>query len=154
MESFFLKGLGARLTHKTERGWVRLNLRNRREVLAAAKAIEKSAGEDLEGYLVQPMVLGRREFVAGLFCDPQFGPIVMFGLGGIFTEALGERLRIAPRIKRGRMMLASFALEVAWTFRENRGPERGGLRTLVGLSRLARTLRRQGSRYQPPRVRS
>ncbi len=43
------------------------------------------------------MVRGRREFVAGMFCDQHFGPVVMFGLGGIFTEALGDvTFRVAP----------------------------------------------------------
>ena len=65
--------------------------------MAAAKAIGNAAGNDLEGYLVQPMVRGRREFVAGMFCDPLFGPVVMFGLGGIFTEALDDvTFRVAP----------------------------------------------------------
>ena len=92
-----LKGLGAKLTHKTDRGLVYLNLKNPDEVTAAAKAIAGAAGGDLEGYLVAPMIRGRREFVAGMFCDPQFGPVVMFGLGGIFTEALGDAVfRVAP----------------------------------------------------------
>ena len=43
------------------------------------------------------MLAGRREFVAGLFHDPQFGPIVMFGIGGVFTEALDDVVfRVAP----------------------------------------------------------
>ncbi|MBU2054944.1 MAG: acetate--CoA ligase family protein [Proteobacteria bacterium] len=92
-----LKGLGAKLTHKTERGLVRLNLKDADEVRRAAQQVAASAGADLEGYLLQPMLAGRREFVAGLFCDPQFGPVVMFGLGGVFTEALDDvAFRIAP----------------------------------------------------------
>jgi acyl-CoA synthetase (NDP forming) len=92
-----LKGLGVKLTHKTERGLVRLNLLNELEVRRAAQEIGKAAGSDLEGYLVQPMLTGRREFVAGLIQDAQFGPVVMFGLGGILTEALHDvTFRIAP----------------------------------------------------------
>ncbi len=92
-----LKGLGSKLAHKTERGLVYLNLLTREAVLAAAGAIGRSAGDDLEGYLVQRMMRGRREFVAGLFSDAQFGPVVMFGLGGIFTEALDDVVfRVAP----------------------------------------------------------
>ncbi|MBN1380460.1 MAG: acetate--CoA ligase family protein [Deltaproteobacteria bacterium] len=92
-----LKGLGSKLTHKTERGLVRLNLKNKDEILAAAQAVGEAAGADLDGYLVQPMIAGRREFVAGLSCDPQFGPVIMFGLGGIFTEAIGDvTFRVAP----------------------------------------------------------
>ncbi|MGV8058533.1 MAG: acetate--CoA ligase family protein [Smithellaceae bacterium] len=92
-----LKGLGSKLTHKTERGLVYLNLLTREAVLAAVSDIGRLAGGDLEGYLVQKMIRGRREFVAGLFCDEQFGPVVMFGLGGIFTEALDDVVfRVAP----------------------------------------------------------
>ncbi|MBU0575240.1 MAG: acetate--CoA ligase family protein, partial [Proteobacteria bacterium] len=92
-----LKGLGAKLTHKTERGLVRLNLKDAGDVRRAAQQVAASAGADLEGYLIQPMLSGRREFVAGLSCDPQFGPVVMFGLGGVFTEALDDvAFRVAP----------------------------------------------------------
>ena len=92
-----LKGLGTKLTHKTERGLVKLNLKNRTDVRKAARQIMRAAGQDLEGLLIQPMLSGRREFVAGLFNDAQFGPVVMFGLGGVFTEALDDVVfRIAP----------------------------------------------------------
>jgi acetyl-CoA synthetase (ADP-forming) len=49
------------------------------------------------GVLVQEMVKGQRELMAGLTRDPQFGPCVMFGLGGIFTEILKDvSFRLAP----------------------------------------------------------
>lgn len=92
-----LKGLGSKLTHKTEQGLVHLSLKNGDEVMGAARSIIQSAGSDLEGLLVAPMIRGHREFVAGMFCDPIFGPVVMFGLGGIFTESLGDVVfRVAP----------------------------------------------------------
>jgi len=92
-----LKGLGARLTHKTERGLVRLNLRDEAEVRVAAAAVTAAAGDDLEGLLIQPQLAGRREFMAGLTCDPQFGPVILFGLGGVTAEALADVVfRIAP----------------------------------------------------------
>jgi acetyl-CoA synthetase (ADP-forming) len=54
----------------------------------------------LDGVLIQKMVKGSREFVIGLSRDPQFGPCVMFGLGGIFTEALKDvTFRVAPLSK-------------------------------------------------------
>jgi acyl-CoA synthetase (NDP forming) len=139
-----LKGLGARLTHKTERGLVRLNLKNSRDILAAATAIAKSAGEDLEGFLVQPMIRGRREFVAGLFCDQNFGPIVMFGLGGIFTEALGDVVfRVAPvsESEAGLMIEELHSSKLLDAFRgESAAWRKDIVRTLVGLSRLAEEL--------------
>ena len=82
-----VKGLGSRITHKTERGLVYTKIANEKDLSEALQAIQNAAGDDLEGYLVQPQIEGNREFVAGLFRDDQFGPVVMFGLGGIFTEA-------------------------------------------------------------------
>jgi acyl-CoA synthetase (NDP forming) len=135
-----LKGLGSKLTHKTERGLVRLNLRSRDEIQAAAKLIADSAGADLEGFLVQPMIAGRREFVAGLSFDPQFGPVVMFGLGGIFTEALGDVVfRVAPISEKqaDEMIDELRASRLAGSFRGEAPARRDELvATLLGLSRL------------------
>ena len=85
-----LKGLGSKLTHKTEKGLVKLNIKTPEDLQVAAVYIKDAAGADLEGILLQPMLEGKREFVAGLFFDAQFGPAVMFGLGGVFTEAIGD----------------------------------------------------------------
>ncbi len=136
-----LKGLGTKLTHKTERGLVHLNLKDAQAVLAAAGAIARSAGEDLEGFLVSPMIKGRREFVAGMFCDPQFGPIVMFGLGGIFTESLGDVVfRVAPLDEReAESMLTEIrSAKLLGPFRGDAAVFRKEIvKTLVALSRLA-----------------
>jgi len=92
-----LKGAGAELLHKTELDVIRLNLKNAREVREAFQEIKKNAGDKLEGVLVQEMVKGERELVIGLIKDPQFGPCVMFGLGGIYTEILRDvSFRVAP----------------------------------------------------------
>lgn len=92
-----LKGCGAGLAHKSEAGVVRLNLTTSAEVAAAFRAIETAAAGGLDGILVQPQIRGTRELVAGMVRDPQFGPCVMFGLGGIFTEVLDDvTFRIAP----------------------------------------------------------
>ncbi len=91
-----LKGCSHELTHKTEMGMVKVGLRNDAEVAAA---YDDLAGKNvpMDGVLVQEMVKGAREFVLGLVRDPQFGPCVMFGLGGIFTEALNDvSFRVAP----------------------------------------------------------
>lgn len=92
-----LKGLGSKLIHKSERGLVALDLNTQADVLDAARVIENAAGNDFEGFLVQRMIRGRREFISGMFCDPLFGPVIMFGLGGILTEAIGDVVyRVAP----------------------------------------------------------
>jgi len=59
-----LKGLGATLLHKTERGLVHLNLADEKAVRNAATLITREAADELEGFLVQPQVQGKREFVA------------------------------------------------------------------------------------------
>ena len=92
-----LKGHGPTLTHKTERQLVRVNIRSQAELRRAFADITRAAGKEGDGCLLQPFIEGRREFVAGLFRDPQFGAVIMFGLGGIFTEALADTaFRIAP----------------------------------------------------------
>jgi acyl-CoA synthetase (NDP forming) len=136
-----LKGLGARLTHKTERGIVKLNLPDAQAVRQAARKIEETAGSDLEGFVVQPMLSGRREFVAGLFRDDQFGPVVMFGLGGIFTEALNDVVfRIAPldATHANAMIDELRSSKLLGSFRGEESVNRDQLvRVLMGLSRLA-----------------
>lgn len=92
-----LKAYGPNLLHKTELGLVRPGLTSAEAVEAAAAAMAHSAGGQLDGFLVQPHLEGRREFVAGIARDAQFGPVVLFGLGGVFTEALADvTLRLAP----------------------------------------------------------
>jgi len=64
-------------------------------------SIEKRGRGQLDGILIQQMIHGDREFVAGLIRDPQFGPCVMFGLGGVYTEILNDvSFRIAPLERR------------------------------------------------------
>ena len=101
-----LKGCGADLTHKSEAGIVKLNLRTSSDVTSAFRAIQTATGGVLDGVLVQEQVHGVRELVAGMIRDPQFGPCVMFGLGGILTEALDDvSFRIAPVERRDAMAM-------------------------------------------------
>ncbi len=135
-----LKGLGSRLTHKTEKGLVKLNLKNKEDVRSAVLYIKEAAGRDLEGFLIQPMLEGKREFVAGLFHDEQFGATVMFGLGGIFTEAIGDIVfRLAPLDdNEARKMIDELhAQKLLGAFRGENAPDKDALiKTLVGLSRI------------------
>lgn len=136
-----LKGIGANLIHKTEREVVKLNLRSDSELRRAFQEIKKSAGSDWEGCLVQPMVKGNREFIAGLFQDPQFGPVIMFGLGGVFTEVINDVVfRIAPVScdEAGRMLDALLSGKLFSGFRGESAAEREFLiQTLAGLSELS-----------------
>jgi succinyl-CoA synthetase beta subunit len=92
-----LKACSAELMHKSEHGCIELNLRNKRDVLEAYERIIRGIDLELEGVLVQEMVLGQRELVVGLNRDPQFGPCVMLGIGGIMTEVFQDIVfRMAP----------------------------------------------------------
>nr|WP_281432449.1 acetate--CoA ligase family protein [Desulfatitalea alkaliphila] len=136
-----LKGVGDRLTHKTERNLVHIGLDSADAVREAFAAIRTAGGDDWQGCLLQPMVVGRRELVAGLFRDAQFGPVVMFGLGGIFTEAIGDVVfRIAPIDERQALQMAEelTAAAILEAFRGEAAVDRDQLATtLTGLSRLA-----------------
>ncbi len=91
-----LKGCSDKAAHKTEMGLVKLKLSSVDEVQKAYDEIT-GKGVELDGVLVQEMVRGDREFVIGLSRDPQFGPCVMFGIGGIFTEVIKDvSFRVAP----------------------------------------------------------
>jgi acetyl-CoA synthetase (ADP-forming) len=94
-----LKLCGRGIAHKTERGLVRLDLRAAaavREAAAALLAARRADARDA-ALLVGRMRRGRRELIAGLVRDAQFGPCVMLGLGGIFAEALRDvAFAVAP----------------------------------------------------------
>ncbi len=94
-----VKLCGRAIAHKTERGLVKLNLRDAAAVEAAATELLAAARpEDGDvGLLVGAMVSGARELIAGFIRDDEFGPCVMLGIGGIFAEALGDvAFRLAP----------------------------------------------------------
>jgi len=92
-----LKGCSPRISHKTEKGVIHVDIRNDDEALAAYNEILSKMDQNGDSVLVQEMVKGQREVMAGLTRDPQFGPCVMFGLGGVFTEILKDvSFRLAP----------------------------------------------------------
>ena len=92
-----MKGCAADIAHKTEKGLIRVDVRNEDEARIAFKDITAAMDGEEKAVLVQQMVKGQRELVVGLTRDPQFGPCVMFGLGGIFTEVLEDTsFRVAP----------------------------------------------------------
>lgn len=96
-----LKACSHELTHKTEKGLIEVGLRDERDLEEAFTKLSKALEGIRAEYLVQEMVKGARELVIGMTRDPQFGPCVMFGLGGIFTEILRDvSFRVAPIEKR------------------------------------------------------
>ncbi len=92
-----MKALGPDLVHKTEVGGVRLDLRTEGEVRDAFESMRQSLGPAMSGAVVQPMISGAVETIAGFVVDPAFGPQILFGLGGTAVELLGDHvLRLTP----------------------------------------------------------
>jgi len=97
-----LKAVAPDLLHKTDVGGVRVGLTTPLEVATAAAemidAVTRALPHaHLSGLLVQRMVTGGRELIVGMSRDPAFGPLLMFGLGGIYVEALRDVVfRVAP----------------------------------------------------------
>ena len=91
-----IKACGPKVSHKTERGLVHVDIRTQQEAMAAFKDLMSEVGDSVS-VLVQEKIKGSRELMVGLTRDAQFGPCVMFGLGGIFTEILRDiAFRVAP----------------------------------------------------------
>jgi acetyltransferase len=91
-----LKACAWEIMHKSGRGLIALGIDSQDAVREAFRAIRAAAGSDVP-VLVQEMVAGSREFVAGMTRFAGFGPCVLFGLGGVFTEALKDTaFRAAP----------------------------------------------------------
>ncbi len=97
-----IKVISEQISHKSDVGGVQLNLRNGPAVeeafddmLSRIRSFYPEA--NIDGVLVQPMVTGGQELILGGRQDPNFGPVVLIGLGGIFVEVLEEvSLRVAP----------------------------------------------------------
>ncbi len=97
---FVLKALSSEAVHKSDLGAVRLGLANAAEVDAACAEIRArmaQAGKALTGFLVEEMVEPGTEIVIGGVIDPQLGPMIMLGAGGVFAEILKDvAFRLCP----------------------------------------------------------
>jgi len=97
-----LKIVSPDILHKFDFGGVKLNLKNNEEVRRAYREIinnvrSRKSGAKIRGILVEEMASGGKEVILGMNRDPQFGPILMFGLGGIYVEAMEDvSFRLAP----------------------------------------------------------
>lgn len=138
-----VKLCGDRIAHKSERGLVRLGLRDRAGVrLAAAELLGAARPEDGPvGLLVARMVAGKRELIAGCATDPTFGRCVMIGIGGIFAELLADVVfRLVPLSRVDAHEMLDELTHRAWlaAFRGEPAVDREQLvDVLLGLSRLA-----------------
>jgi acyl-CoA synthetase (NDP forming) len=101
-----LKILSPQISHKSDIGGVRLNLASEEEVASAFDKIVEAARRaepdaTVQGVSVQKMARPGVEVIMGMTKDPQFGPVLMFGLGGIFVEVLKDvAFRIVPLVPR------------------------------------------------------
>jgi succinyl-CoA synthetase beta subunit len=97
-----LKIVSADVVHKTDIGAVRVGIASERELRDASREIIARVTAEVpdarvDGLLVQEMVTDGVETIMGMTRDPSFGPLIMFGLGGVFVEALHDVVfRLAP----------------------------------------------------------
>lgn len=97
-----LKIVSPQVIHKSDVGGVKVNLKNEEEVRKAYREIVENVRSrvpdaKIEGILVQEFAPQGVELIIGLIRDPQFGPTVMFGLGGVFVELFRDvSFRVAP----------------------------------------------------------
>jgi 4-hydroxybutyryl-CoA synthetase (ADP-forming) len=97
-----MKIVSPQIIHKSDAGGVKVGLKNSQEVRTAFKEIIKNARKYnkkaiIKGVLVQEMVKGGKETIIGSKLEPGFGPVVMFGMGGIYVEVLKDvTFRLAP----------------------------------------------------------
>jgi acyl-CoA synthetase (NDP forming)/RimJ/RimL family protein N-acetyltransferase len=92
-----LKAEVAGLVHKSDAGAVKLDLHGEHEVRAAYAELAAAFGSKLDRVLVQPMLGSGVEVLVGVVQEPVFGPLVVFGLGGVATEVLGDHTaRLTP----------------------------------------------------------
>ena len=138
-----LKLCGDTIAHKTERGLVRLGLRDAGAVREAATALlaAATAADGAVELLVAPMASGTRELIAGLVRDPQFGACVMLGVGGVLAEAVGDvAFRVVPLgdLDADELIDDLATQKLLGPFRGEPAVDRAALRTiLLGLSQLA-----------------
>jgi acyl-CoA synthetase (NDP forming) len=104
--SLAMKVVSKDILHKSDAGGVKLNLsgeadlrRGHAEILAACKLYKADA--EIEGILLAPMARKGTEVIIGVSRDPVFGPVLMFGLGGIFVEVLEDVAFRAIPLSRG-----------------------------------------------------
>ncbi len=95
-----VKVMSPDILHKSDAGGVKINLHSAAEVKAAIEGMlnaPKIKGVRIEGFLIEEMAPAGHELVIGGLRDPQFGPLVMVGLGGIFVEILKDvSFRLCP----------------------------------------------------------
>ena len=134
------------IIHKSDAGGVKVGLRSDDEVSVAFKEIISNARKfkqdaKIEGVLVQQMIENAREIILGAKQDPLFGPLIMFGLGGIYVEILKDVIfRLAPIDEYDAINMTK-SIKTAKLLKEVRGKRPADINALVdSLLRLSQLI--------------
>ena len=135
-----LKAISSEISHKSDVGGVILNIGQISGAESAYRKIEKLTQRNSRGILIQKMISDGNEIILGAKRDPSFGPVVLFGLGGIYVEVFKETsLRVVPinRSEAEEMILESRAADLLKGLRGERPSDVKALvEALLRLSQL------------------
>ena len=131
-----LKARSGSLVHKSDVGGVALSLNTAEEVRNAYVTMAARLGEQMGGAVLQPMTPAGVESIVGLAVDPDFGPVVMVGLGGVMTDLLGDHAFAVPPFEPGTAETMVSSLHAAALLDGYRGTpkvDRAGLIAILDL---------------------
>jgi len=134
------------IIHKSDAGGVKVGVKSDEELRAAFRSIMESAKKykfdaKIKGVLVQEMVKSAKETILGASQDPTFGPVIMFGLGGIYVEVLKDVVfRVAPINEREAMNMVQ-SIKTIKLLKGVRGEKPSDLKAIAdSLQRLSQLL--------------
>ncbi|MFC1756320.1 acetate--CoA ligase family protein [Patescibacteria group bacterium] len=129
----------ATVLHKTERQGVMIGIKNQQELNGALEKMRSNFPE--ENIIIQPMLDIQTELIMGIKKDDIFGPIIVFGLGGIYTEIFKMVDFIVPSVDVDEIRIKLFESKIGFLFRKTRGKDPCDVdevsRIIVGLSKLS-----------------
>jgi len=132
-----LKARSGDLVHKTDAGAVALGLDDADAVRAAYQTMAARLGAQMGGAVIQPMAAPGVEAIVGLATDPEFGPVVMVGLGGVMTDLLGDRAFAVPPLEPGTADAMVASLRAAPLLDGYRGAPKADRAALVAMLEMA-----------------
>src|ERR1017187_6634638 len=134
-----LKARSGDVVHKSEVGGVALGLADSEAVRAAYETMQARLGAQMGGAVIQPMASPGVEAIVGLAADPEFGPVVMVGLGGVMTDLLQDRAFAVPPLEPGAAEAMVASLRAAPLLDGYRGAPKADRQALVAvLEQVAR----------------
>jgi acyl-CoA synthetase (NDP forming)/GNAT superfamily N-acetyltransferase len=134
-----LKARSGDVMHKSDVGGVALGLADAEAVRAAYETMQARLGAQMGGAVIQPMAPPGVEAIVGLAADPEFGPVVMVGLGGVLTDLLQDRAFAVPPLEPGAADAMVASLRAAPLLDGYRGAPKADRQALVAvLEQVAR----------------